>query len=102
MRILLAADGSDYTKRAASHLAKHLDWFAGKPEIHVLHVRPPLPYPGAAAFVGRNAVEDYERDEALAALEIAGRVFEKARVEHTSAWSVGDIAVARPAPCRCW
>jgi len=93
MRILLAADGSEYTKRAASHLAKHLGWFAGKPEIHVLHIRRPLTYPGAAAYAGKNAVEDYERDEAHAALKVAGRVLDKAKIKYTAAWNIGDIAV---------
>lgn len=93
MRILLAADGSDYTKRAASQLAKHLAWFAGKPEIHVLHVRPPLPYPGATAFAGKSAVEDYERAEAHAALKVAERVLDNAKIKYTAAWNVGDIAV---------
>jgi nucleotide-binding universal stress UspA family protein len=91
MRILLAADGSEYTKRAAKHLAKSLGWFARKPEIHLLHVRPPLPYPGAAAQAGKKAVQDYERDEARIALKPAEKVLDRAGVKYTAAFDVGEI-----------
>ena len=93
MKILLAADGSDYTKRAAGHLAKHLGWFAGKPEIHLLHVRPPMPYPGAASYAGRAAVDEYESSEARTALEVAEKIFDKANVAYMAAWKIGDVAV---------
>lgn len=92
MKILLAADGSDYTKRAARHLVDHLAWFARPPEIHLLHVRPPLPYPGAAARVGKKTIDDYERSESNAALAVAARILDKAGIAYQSAWSVGDVA----------
>ena len=38
MKILLAADGSDFTRRAARYLAEHVAWFAKPPEVHILHV----------------------------------------------------------------
>ena len=71
MKILFAVDGSDYTKRAARHLVEHLGWFARPAELHLLHVRPPLPYPGAAAFAGKSEIEKYEREESQVALEVA-------------------------------
>jgi nucleotide-binding universal stress UspA family protein len=74
MRILLAADGSDYTKRAARYLVEHQGWFKRPAEIHLLHVRPPLPYPGAAAVIGRKAIDKYEREESEAALRVAQKV----------------------------
>ena len=92
MKILLAADGSEYTKRAARHLARHLGWFARAPEVHLLHVRPPLPYPRAAAYVGKAAVEKYEREESEAALAVAERVLRKAGIAYESEWRVGDVA----------
>ena len=92
MKILLAADGSDYTKRAARHLVDHLAWFARPPEIHLLHVRPPLPYPGAAAHIGKKAIDEYERSESKAALAVAEKILDKAGIDYQSAWSVGDVA----------
>jgi nucleotide-binding universal stress UspA family protein len=92
MKMLLAADGSEYTKRAARHVVEHLGWLARPAQIHVLHVRPPLPYPGAAAVVGKKAIEKYEREESEAALAVAEKVLGKAGVAYESAWRVGDVA----------
>src|SRR5438874_3652970 len=50
------------------------------PEIHVLHVHPPLPYPGAANVVGKKVIEDYQREESEAALAVT----QKRSEEHTS------------------
>jgi nucleotide-binding universal stress UspA family protein len=94
MKILLAADGSEYTKRAALHLVKHLGWFAKPPEIHLLHVRPPIPYPGAAARAGKKAVDEYERAESLKALAVAEKMLDKAGIKYRSSWRMGDIATA--------
>ena len=92
MKILLAADGSDYTRKAAAHLVKLLAWFKEKPEVFVHTVRPPLPYPGAIAAIGKKAVEDYEREEAQKALEVATRELQGAGVNAKVSFSVGDIA----------
>ena len=91
LRILIAADGSAYTRLAARHVATHLDWFAGKPEIHLLHVEPPLPYPGAQAVVGKAAVLGFQRDEAERALVVAEKELDDAKVAYRSSWSVGDV-----------
>src|SRR4030095_6324867 len=92
MKILLAADGSPYTQSAAKHLVEHLGWFAQRPEVHILHVRPPIPYAGAAAAVGKAALEKYESDESRAALDVAEKVLAAAGIPYKSSWSVGDVA----------
>ena len=92
MRILLAADGSKYTRRAAKHIVKNLARFAKSPKVEVLHVRPPLPYPGAAAYAGKRAVAKYEREESEAALAVAERVLDEASIPYRSSWVIGDIA----------
>lgn len=92
MKILLAADGSEYTKRAARHLAKHLAWFSTPPEVVVLYVHPLLPYPGAAAAAGRKAVEKYEREESEKCLKVARRELDKAGVAYAAKWVCGDVA----------
>jgi hypothetical protein len=43
MKILLAADNSKCAMRAVRHVVKNLDKLGGEPEIHLLHVRSPLP-----------------------------------------------------------
>lgn len=91
MKILLAADGSSFTQIAARHLVNHLQWFAKPPEVHILHVHPPLPYPGAAAAVGKAAVEKYQREESMAALAVAEMELAAAGVSYISSWVVGDV-----------
>ena len=91
MKVLLAADGSSYTQIAVRHLANHLQWFAKPPEVHVVHIHAPIPYPGAAASAGKAAVEKYQREESLAALRVAEKELTRAGIEYTSAWQVGDV-----------
>jgi nucleotide-binding universal stress UspA family protein len=92
MKILIAADGSPYTQAAARYLARHRGSFSSPLEIHLFHVQPPIPYPGAAAIAGRDAVESYQREESLAALAPAEKELTQAGIEFTAGWRVGDVA----------
>jgi nucleotide-binding universal stress UspA family protein len=92
MNILLAADGSEFTKRAARYVAGHASALARKPKIFLLHVHPPIPYPGAAATAGRKAVEAYQREESEKALRVAEKELRKAGLDFKSQWRVGDVA----------
>jgi nucleotide-binding universal stress UspA family protein len=92
MKILLAADNSAFTRRAARHLVTHLSWFAQAPEVFVLHVHPPIPYPGAAARAGKAAVEKYLKEDSEAALKVATRELDKAKVRYTAYWTTGNVA----------
>jgi nucleotide-binding universal stress UspA family protein len=92
MKLMIAVDGSPYSRAAARHVAKHVKWFAKAPEIHLVHVHPRLPYPGALSFAGKKAVEDYYRDESEAALKSAEAELRKAKLKFRSTWQVGDVA----------
>jgi nucleotide-binding universal stress UspA family protein len=63
MRILLAVDGSDYTKRMLAYAAAHDEWLGGRHDYVVLTVVPPLP-PHAARFLSRADCDSYYADEA--------------------------------------
>jgi nucleotide-binding universal stress UspA family protein len=92
MNILLAADNSEYTRRAARHLVKHLSWFAEAPQVFVLHVHPPVPYPGAAARAGKAAIDEYLKEDSEAALKVATRELDKGGVRYTAYWTTGNVA----------
>lgn len=92
MRILLAADGSEFTKKAARQLAKYTKYLAEPAEIHLLHVHAPLPYPGAMKIVGKDAVKKYQREESEAALKVAEKELKKAGLAYEAHWMVGDVA----------
>lgn len=94
MKILLAADGSEYTRKAARQLAKYTRFLAKPAEIHLLHVHAPLPYPGAAKVIGKDAVKKYQREESEAALKVAEKELKKAGLAYEAHWMAGDTAEA--------
>jgi len=92
MKILLAADNSEFTRRAARHLVTHLSWFAEPPEVFVLHVHPSIPYPGAAARAGKAAIDEYLKEDSEAALKVATKELDKAKVRYNAYWTTGNVA----------
>ena len=92
MKILLAADGSEFSQRAASFLVRHGAWLAEPPEVHVLYVHAPLPYPGAAAIVGKEAIEKYQQEESETALGVSEKELRAANIKYKAGWRVGDVA----------
>lgn len=50
MKILLAADGSKFTRHAVNYLIRHLRTFGTRPEVHLVQVRPPIAGRAAAAL----------------------------------------------------
>jgi len=92
MKILLAADGSEFTRKAARVLIKHATAYRETPEIRVFHVVAPLPYPGVTRVVGKKVVDDYHREVAEEALAVATEELARAGLEFTTSWSVGNVA----------
>jgi len=93
MKILVAVDGSSYSRAAARYVASHAKLLKKKPHVHLIHVHVPLAYSGAAAgVVGRDAIRSYLHDESEKALLVAIRELRKARVEYHAQWTVGDPA----------
>jgi nucleotide-binding universal stress UspA family protein len=62
MKIVLAVDGSAYTKRMLAYLAAHDELVAGGNEFVALNVTAELP-PHAASFLPRDVLQDYYADE---------------------------------------
>ena len=88
MKILVAADGSRYTRQALNYLTEHLAMF-GESEIHLMHVRVPLPGRAAAAL-GRGMVQSYYDDETDKALTAARKALAKAGIMFKELHAVGD------------
>jgi nucleotide-binding universal stress UspA family protein len=64
MKILLAIDGSPFTKRMLAYLAAHAEnWLRPDSEVTVLTVVPTVP-PRAAAVVAKETLKAYYADEA--------------------------------------
>jgi nucleotide-binding universal stress UspA family protein len=63
MKILVAVDGSSFTKRMLAYLAAHEDWLGTHHEYTVLHVAPAVP-PRAAAALDKSLLKAYYAEEA--------------------------------------
>ena len=56
MKILVAVDGSTYTKRMVAYVAAHDEWLGAHHEYTLLHAVPPVP-PRAAAVLDKNTLK---------------------------------------------
>ena len=92
MKILIAVDGSPYSIKAVKHVIKHFNWFSAPPELHLLHVKLPLPSGRARSFLGSDVVNDYYREESEAALAPSEKLLRKKEIPFQSGYKVGEIA----------
>lgn len=85
MKILLAVDGSEYTRRMLDYIATHKDLFDPSHEYVALTVVAPVP-PRVRGYIDRDTVEGYYREQAeevLAPLrERAAALGKTVRLEH--------------------
>ena len=88
MKILLAADGSSYTKKALAYLVTHGEIAGSDDEVVVLNVQTPMP-PRVKTLVGGSAVDDYQREEADKVLRPIERFLKRHAVPFTTRWTVG-------------
>ena len=62
MKILVAADGSEYTKRMLAYLAAHDEWLGGAHDYTVVHTVSAVP-PRAAKVLDTETLLSYYQDE---------------------------------------
>jgi nucleotide-binding universal stress UspA family protein len=91
MKILLAADGSKFTKKALAFLATHENLAGPGDEVFVLHVQPPVP-PRVKTMIGSASVNDYHRDEARKVLDPIERFLKRHAAPFRTHWVVGSAA----------
>lgn len=91
MKILLAVDGSDYTKRMLSYLATHKEWLGAGQAYTVFHAVLPVPH-RAAAFAGPDMVRGYYDDEARVVLEPIRATLSEQGIEAAYVHKVGHPA----------
>lgn len=76
MKILIAADGSTYTKRMLAFIAAHDEWLGPQHRYTVLHCVPAIPH-RAAAFVGKQQVRAFYEDDAETVFKPIRALFER-------------------------
>ncbi len=91
MKILLAVDGSKYTKKALAFLVTHEALAGPDGELLVLNVQPAMP-PRVRAMVGSEMVADYQRSEAEKVLGPIERFLKRHDIPYRCQWVVGSAS----------
>ncbi|OUM00930.1 universal stress protein [Variovorax sp. JS1663] len=91
MKVLLAVDGSDYTRRMLSYLTTHKDLLGANHSYTVLYVVLPVTH-RAAAFAGPDLVRSYYDDDARVVLEPIRKILSEQAIEATYVHEVGHPA----------
>ena len=89
MKILLAVDGSDYTKKMLAYLTTHDEVFSAKNEFTLFTVQLPLP-PRARAAVGADVANGYYADEAAKVTAPVVKFLKRHGMEPTVVSKVGS------------
>lgn len=89
MKILVAVDGSKYTRRVLDYLISHRSQWGARPEVTLLNVQYALP-PHIASSLGRRAVAAYYADESRKALAVASRRLDRAGMAYQASALVGE------------
>ena len=91
MKILVAVDGSSFTKRMLAYLAAHDDWLGGKHDYTVISAVPAVP-PRAAAVIDKATLKGYYDDEAEKVLKTLRTFFGKQKIAAEFVAKVGPAA----------
>lgn len=90
MKILLAVDGSECTKKAVAYLVTHESMLEGG-ELVLLHVQPALP-PRVEGFVGHARVKEFHEEEAAKVLAPIEEFVRRHGLPYRARWVVGRAA----------
>lgn len=88
MKILLAVDGSEYTKKMLAYLATHEGLFGTDNIYTILTVQAALP-PRARAAVGKEVVDKYYAEESEKVLGPVSKFLARHGIDAKSSWKVG-------------
>lgn len=88
MKILLAVDGSDYTKKMLAYLTTHDEMFGAGHQFTLLNVQAALPTRARAA-VGKDVADHYLRDEAERVLQPVSKFLVRHGIDAKSLFKVG-------------
>ncbi len=92
MKILVAVDGSSYTKKALAFLVNE-EGLAGAPHtLHILNVQMDMP-PRVKSVAGRDMVAEYHRQEAEKVLNPIRKFMDRHAVSYVADWIVGNPAI---------
>ncbi len=91
MKILVAADGSSFTKKMLAYLAAHDDWLGAQHDYTVITAVPAVP-PRAAAVIDKGTLKGYYDDSAEKVLKPIRSFFTRQGIKADFVGKVGPAA----------
>ncbi len=88
MKILLAVDGSPYTKKMLAYLVTHDDVFSSSNAFTLFTAHMPLPARARSAL-GKDMVDNYHAEESERVLAPVSKFLLRHGIDAKSAWKVG-------------
>lgn len=88
MKILLAVDGSPYTKKMLAYLVTHEDTFAKTHDYTLFTASPGLPV-RARSVLGKDLIDTYHAEEAERVLGPVSKFLGRHGISAKSSWKVG-------------
>ena len=91
MKILVAVDGSPYTKRMLAYLAAHDEWLVEGNQFTIVHSVTPVPA-RAAAVLDKALLKGYYDDEAEKVFKPIRTFFNRQKIQATYVGKTGHAA----------
>ena len=92
MKMLLPVDGSENSLRAVQHVIAMKEQYSDPIEVHLLNVQLPVASGAVKMFISQQQLNDFYRDEGMAALKEARALLDQAGVSYQHHIGVGDLA----------
>ncbi|MEK6208989.1 MAG: universal stress protein [Pseudomonadota bacterium] len=92
MKILLPVDGSENSLPAVRHVIAMKEQYRDPIEVHLLNVQLPVVSGAVKMFISQQQLNDFYRDEGVAALKDARALLDQAGVSYQHHIGVGDLA----------
>ena len=94
MKILVAVDGSDSSVRAVEHVIASRAWLKETPQVLLLNVQWNIAAGNVKLFINQETINDYYREQGLAALAAARARLDAAGMAYAFHISIGTPAEA--------
>lgn len=88
MKILLAVDGSKFSKKAVAYILANDNLLGDDGEVVVLNVQPQVPN-RVSRLLGANVVKQYHADEAAKVLKPITQILDRHKVSYTVVTKIG-------------
>ncbi len=92
MKMLVACDGSKTSLRAVRHAVKLAGALSGAARISLISVHDDIALRHASRFVGKDAIDNYLREESETDLAAARKALDKAGIAHDMIIRRGHVA----------